>query len=98
MSNKPETNAMDFFFGSPCELCQHGNRSHRWTRYDGTGSWRMHKVWVGPGHDWLFDYGSEYCARNGWFSRHWIMTTTIFGFPTIVSLMALLDFISRSRP
>lgn len=67
----------EFLFGAECRRCKGGSFAKRWDRYDGTGSWRMHHTWIGPGHDPLIDYGDEYCARNGWFSRHRFTTVMI---------------------
>jgi hypothetical protein len=67
----------EFLFGSECRRCKGGSFAKRWDRYDGTGSWRMHHTWIGPGHDPLIDYGDDNCSRNGWFSRHWFTTAFI---------------------
>jgi hypothetical protein len=83
----------EFLFGSACRRCKGGSFAKRWQRYDGTGSWRMHHTWIGPGHDSLIDYGDDYCARNGWFSRHWFTTTII----VIVIGLSLLVGVNVAR-
>lgn len=91
--NSIGTSLKDFLFGSDCPRCKAGSFTRRWNRYDGTGSWRMHHTWYGPGHDPLMDYGDEYCARNGWFSRHWFATALIVfavGFFVIAGINAAL--------
>jgi hypothetical protein len=89
----------EFLFGSPCQRCEGGSYAKRWARYDGTGSWRMHHTWIGPGHDYLFDYGDEYCARNGWFSRHRLLTALIAAvLALIVAMVAMVNAAHAAEP
>lgn len=62
-----------FLFGERCPLCDDGARRTRWSPYDGTGSRRMHS----QGSVTFDNYDSRFCARNGWFSRHWLATALI---------------------
>lgn len=64
----------EFLLGSPCSLCQGGSPRSRWSRYDGTGSWRMHRYYADPDFS---DFDSTFCQRNGWFSRHWFATVLL---------------------
>lgn len=76
-----------FLFGSECPLCNDGEIAHRWTRYDGTGSWRMHE----RGSVTFDTYKSKHCARNGWFTRHRLVTAMIVlavGFFVIAGISA----------
>lgn len=80
-----------FLFGERCQLCDDGSRRRRWSRYDGTGSWRMHTVHTGEGYDPINDYDSAFCQRNGWFSRHWVATALIVFVLAAISCAVLSD-------
>jgi hypothetical protein len=78
-----------FLFGSECPRCKGGSFAKRWQRHDGSGSWRMHHTWIGPGHDPLIDYGDDFCERNGWFTRHRLLTVAFaVGFFVIAGIGA----------
>jgi hypothetical protein len=72
---------------SKCQYCDDGVRVDSWARYDGTGTWRMHRVHTGEGFDPINDYDSVFCAYNGWFRRHRLITAFII-VATIVALWA----------
>lgn len=81
-----------FLIGDVCQHCDTGNHPHRWSRYDGTGSWRMHRVWVGPEHDPINDYDSAFCRRNGWLSRHWFTVAAV----AVVALIFVIGAIGEA--
>ncbi len=76
-----ERDMWKFLFGEQCPHCRESGNVHRWSRYDGTGSWRMHQ-W---GH-----YESFFCERNGWFSRHWFITRVLIGAPSFLVMATLI--------
>lgn len=76
-----------FLFGSECPLCKDGRHVERVNFYDGKGSMRTHK----RGSVTFDTYESKYCARNGWFMRHRLVTAVIvfaIGFFVIAGINA----------
>lgn len=86
----------EFLFGSACPRCNGGAHPRRWSRYDGTGSWRIHPTGYFPD-----TYETSYCGRNGWFSRHWFTTVVIvfvIGLSVCVGVNVALAADSPEKP